>query len=243
VPGVRKWWLRGGFAAGLLLVIVLIVRAATPAPRAPEVPSDAELTASLGDLAEDIQRTFARVFAAEGHAYRDAALQVVEGDVTTGCGRTESLIGFYCALEETAYVDLSFYRALRQRFGDLGDFALAYVVAHELGHHVQEIFGTHDRVDREAALEPARAGDLAQQLELQADCYAGVWAHATGRRALVDGVDLDAGLAAAATIATGRAAPADDGAAGQPDPRLRWFRLGLERGSLAVCDTFAAAPR
>jgi uncharacterized protein len=240
-------------AAVLLLIIGLIVRAArvdltpardaTTAPAADAaVPPDAELIELLHGFARDVQHTFTQVFAAEGLRYREAALEIVSGDVETACGKTRDLIGFYCHQTETAYLALSFYRDRRQRLGVAGDLLQAYVVAHELGHHVQELFGTHARIAEEVARDPSREHELWRHLELQADCYAGVWAHWTGRFDLAGVRDLATVLAGWHTNADPDPSPPDSGVAPwRPtlEPIVHWFEIGLERGTLSACETLA----
>ncbi len=229
----------GALVAGLL---VIITRSSAPTvTRLDAAAIDGSLEQSLEQFAVDIQQSFAHVIADARVPYRDARLHLVEGDVTTGCGRTERLIGFYCASELAVYLDVSFYRALRERYGARGDRAQAYVLAHELGHHVQQLLGAHARLDAAVAADPSRAPELAMGLELQADCYAGFWARETSRRELFDIADLDATLAAAAQVGAERAgqgssrtSPAADDAS---RARERWFRVGFDEGTIGACDT------
>jgi len=211
-------------------------------------PAEDELVGFIHFAVDDIQGTFATVFAAEGHTYRDAKLKIFTDAVATGCGRSSAAIGpFYCPPDEKAYIDLSFYRELRQRFGAPGDFAQAYVLAHEFGHHCQQLLGANDEVARATRRDRSRANELSVRLELQADCYAGVWAHSTRQRQLLDAGDIEESLAAAAAIGDDRLqkmAGADVNPEtwthGSSAQRVRWFKIGLERGTLAACDTFAA---
>jgi predicted metalloprotease len=216
---------------------------------APEHDPDRELVEFVHFVIDDIQDTFARAFAAEGRDYPRAGLVLFTGATPTGCGRGEVAIGpFYCPPDRKAYIDLSFFRVLDERLGAGGDLAQAYVLAHELGHHLQTVLGTEARVRRDSARDKARANDLSVRLELQADCYAGVWAHATARRDLLEAGDLEESLNAAAAIGddrlqrmAGQRVNPETFSHGSSAQRARWFRRGFEDGTLAACDTFAVA--
>ena len=219
------------------------------APAGPTGPDpDAELVEFINYVIDDIQGTFAKVFAAEGHTYQDAKLRIFTEAVATGCGRSSAAIGpFYCPPDQKAYIDLSFYRELKQRFGAPGDFAQAYVLAHELGHHAQNLLGTNARVERESRRDRSRENELSVRLELQADCYAGVWAHSTQQRKLIEAGDIQESLDAAAAIGDDRLQQMGGGEVnpetwthGSSAQRVRWFKRGLEQGTLAACDTFGA---
>jgi predicted metalloprotease len=156
---------------------------------------------------------------------------------------------FYCPADRKVYIDLGFYRDLRDRFGAPGDFAQAYVIAHEVGHHVQTLLGTSQDVhERQQAVSREAANALSVRLELQADCYAGVWAHHANRtRQILEQGDVEEGLGAAAAIGDdriqsqtqGRVAP-ESFTHGSSEQRVRWFRAGLEQGTVDACDTFGA---
>jgi predicted metalloprotease len=169
------------------------------------------------------------------------------GSTNSGCGPATSAVGpFYCPLDRTAYLDLDFFRDLHVRFGAPGDFARAYVIGHELAHHVQNLTGVSDEVRTRSAEEPAVANELSIRLELQADCLAGVWGHSTYERDILESGDLEEGLAAAAAIgddriqaqATGRIDP-DTWTHGSSEQRVHWFRRGFDSGEAARCDTFS----
>lgn len=264
---------RGGTALKLggggivMAIIVLVARAAgvelpfssdtgsaptesqgTGAPKGPSGPDpDAELVGFINFVVDDIQGTFAKVFAAEGHRYQDARLKIFAEAVDTGCGLSSSAVGpFYCPPDNKAYIDLSFYRDLKQRFGAPGDFAQAYVLAHEFGHHCQNLLGTNEQVRRESARDRSRENDLSVRLELQADCYAGIWAHSTQQRKLIEAGDVEESLAAAAAIGddrlqkqAGQQVNPETWTHGSSSQRVRWFKTGLSQGTLAACDTFS----
>ncbi|AKT41563.1 KPN_02809 family neutral zinc metallopeptidase [Chondromyces crocatus] len=198
---------------------------------------------------DDAQNTWRKVFAESGRPYQNAKLVLFTGATQTGCGRGRAATGpFYCPLDERVYIDLGFYQELSKRFGARGDFAQAYVIAHEIGHHVQHLMGTNDRVRSAARGQQEGASGLAVRLELQADCYAGVWAHSTGQRDLLEAGDVDEALGAAAAIGDDRL-QRESGGAVQPESwthgssaqRSRWFKRGYEEGTLAACDTFGAS--
>ncbi len=217
-------------------------------PGAGGVDPDAELFDFVNFLVDDIQPVFHRLFADSGHTYRDAKLLVFREAVDTGCGLSSSAIGpFYCPADEKAYIDLSFYKELRATLGAPGDFAQAYVIAHELGHHAQHVLGLNAMVHRETKRNPAREKDLSVRLELQADCLAGAWARSTARRKLIEDGDLEESLAAAAAIGddrlqkmAGQAVNPETFTHGSSAQRVRWFRRGFDHGTLSACDTFAA---
>jgi predicted metalloprotease len=181
--------------------------------------------------------------------YRHAKLVLFTDATNTGCGFGRAATGpFYCPSDEQVYIDLGFYRELDQKLGAGGDFAQAYVIAHEMGHHVQKLLGTSDKVDKMRGHTDG-SGGASVRLELQADCYAGVWAHGAAQRNLLDQGDLDEALRAAAAIgddrlqrqATGTVSP-ETWTHGSSEQRGRWLRRGYDTGKLESCDTFAANP-
>ena len=198
----------------------------------------------------DTEETWSRIFASSGKQYREPVLVLFENQVQSGCGGASAASGpFYCPADQKVYLDLSFFRELDQRFGAPGDFAQAYVVAHEVGHHVQNLTGIAERVDaaRERASE-AQANALSVRQELQADCYAGVWGHyVAGSKTGIqlDPGDVEEGLAAAAAIGDDRLQRQSQGRVvpesfthGSSAQRVQWLRRGLESGRVADCDTF-----
>jgi predicted metalloprotease len=195
---------------------------------------------------DDVQKSWGERFAQKGQRYVPARLVLFRDAIGSACGLGQEAMGpFYCPSDRKVYIDLSFYRELRDRFGAPGDFAQAYVIAHEVGHHVQHLLGIDQRV-RDA---PRRAQQGEQgasvRLELQADCFAGIWAQSTERRQLLEAGDVDEALRAAASIgddrlqreATGKVQP-ESWTHGSSAERVRWFKRGYELGSLEACDTF-----
>jgi len=209
-------------------------------------PSEAVQFVSF--VLDDVQNVWAEKFAAKGAQYQRAKLVVFTDRTSTGCGMGDAATGpFYCPLDQRAYIDLGFYNELERRFGAAGDFAQAYVLAHEIGHHVQNLLGASDRVHRAPKSQQSGANGLSVRLELQADCYAGVWAHSTGRRNLLEAGDLEEALRAAAAIgddrlqrqATGTVSP-ETFSHGTSEQRSRWLRKGYDTGNPDTCDTFSA---
>ena len=197
---------------------------------------------------DDAQNTWKEEFARRKLTYSLANLVLFRGQTRSGCGTGAAEMGpFYCSRDARVYIDLSFYEELKQRFGSPGDFAQAYVITHEIGHHVQNLLGTSDRVHASSEREQAGANGLSVRLELQADCYAGIWARATEKRQLLEAGDIDEALRAAAAIgddrlqkqATGTVQP-ESFTHGTSEQRQRWFRRGYDQGTLESCDTFSA---
>jgi uncharacterized protein len=201
----------------------------------------------------DTEDTWGRVFQGIGRRYDPPTLVLFRGETNTACGTGLSAMGpFYCPLDQKVYIDLSFYDELKRRFHAPGDFAQAYVIAHEVGHHVQKLLGIADNVRRlkERTSDPVRANALQVPLELQADCFAGVWASLNDqvKKRLQPG-DVEAGLNAAAQIgddtlqrrSRGRVVP-ETFTHGSSAQRVGWFRKGLETGQMSACDTGAGEP-
>jgi hypothetical protein len=198
----------------------------------------------------DTEETWNTILPQYGVQYVEPSLVLFDGLVASGCGTAESAMGpFYCPLDQKVYIDMSFYNDLSKRFGAPGDFAQAYVIAHEVGHHVQNLVGTAEKVRAtQQRASKVDANELSVRMELQADCYAGVWAnHASRSRQLLEAGDVEEGLNAASAIgddrlqrmSQGRVVP-DAFTHGSSEQRVRWFRKGLESGSLEACDTFSA---
>jgi predicted metalloprotease len=192
---------------------------------------------------DDTQNTWTQLLPQQaGKPYHHAKLVLFRDYTQSGCGGAESATGpFYCPADEKVYIDLGFYDELKRRFGAPGEFAQAYVLAHEIGHHVQNILGIERRVQGNS-----RGQDSASvRLELQADCFAGVWAHSTQQRGLLEKGDVESALGAAAAVgddrlqkmATGHVNP-DSFTHGSSDQRMSWFNKGLDSGSISSCDTF-----
>jgi predicted metalloprotease len=194
---------------------------------------------------DDVQTTWAKIFSSSGTRFSPARLVLFRNSTDSGCGPAQSAMGpFYCPLDERVYLDLGFFEELQKRLGASGDFAQAYVVAHELGHHVQHLLGTDARVRQLQESNPSQANELSVRLELQADCYAGVWGHSTSQRDhLVQG-DVDEALSAASAVGddriqkqtTGRI-NVDSFTHGSAAQRSQSFKRGFESGDPKSCDT------
>jgi predicted metalloprotease len=217
-----------------------------PLPGAPD--PDADLVDYMSFVLDDVQHTWAKQFARSGERYDPAKLVLFTSAVDTGCGFAQSALGpFYCPNDAKVYLDLDFFRELRDRFGAPGDFAQAYVVAHELGHHVQNLLGIEAETRREQQRHAGQANALSVRQELQADCFAGIWAHSTYERHILERGDLHEGLRAAAAVgddrlqeqATGRV-DHESFTHGTSAQRERWFERGFDSGDLDRCDTFGA---
>ncbi|HQX08605.1 MAG TPA: neutral zinc metallopeptidase [Zoogloea sp.] len=234
--------------------IVLNQAAQAPAPSATSRPAgppanDAESKFIRHVLAET-EDTWQQIFRQNGKQYVEPTLVLFSGATRTACGVGQAAMGpFYCPADQKVYIDLSFYQELKTRYRAPGDFAQAYVIAHEVGHHVQNLLGISGKVQaaRERASE-REANALSVRLELQADCLAGVWAkNADAARGILEAGDLEEALQAATAIgddtlqkqAQGYAVP-DSFTHGSAEQRMRWFKRGMESGQLAVCNTFQA---
>ncbi len=198
---------------------------------------------------DDTQKTWEQILPEQaGKPYRHAKLVLFRNYTQSGCGGAESATGpFYCPQDEKVYIDLGFYDELRQRFGAPGQFAQAYVLAHEIGHHIQKIAGTEAQVRQMNQGNRRMDNALSVKVELQADCYAGVWAHSTQQRNLLEQGDIQSALGAAAAVgddrlqrmSTGHVTP-DSFTHGSSAQRMHWFQQGFASGSIAACNTFAA---
>jgi hypothetical protein len=195
---------------------------------------------------DDVQATWAKILPQYGAQYHDAKLVLFRNATDTGCGTGQTAMGpFYCPVDQKAYIDLGFYEELKTKFGANGDFAQAYVLAHELGHHVQHILGTDAKVRQATEANPRLANQLSVKMELQADCFAGVWAHSTEQRRILQAGDVDEALNAAASVGDDRiqkratgTVNADSFTHGSSAQRVSWFKKGLDTGDLRACDTF-----
>lgn len=211
-----------------------------------ETPEEQQRVKFMSFVLDDIQDTWARVLPQQ---YRRTTLVLFRGATESACGLGESAMGpFYCPGDQKVYLDLEFFDQLDQRFGAPGDFAQAYVVAHEIGHHIQHLLGIESQVRSAQQRQPRAANQYSVLLELQADCLAGVWGHSTNRRNLLDPDDAEEGLRAAASIGddaiqrqtTGRVRP-ESFTHGSAAQRVEWLRRGLESGDVNACDTFRSA--
>lgn len=197
---------------------------------------------------DDTQKTWEQVLPEQaGSPYRHAKLVLFRDYTQSGCGGAQSATGpFYCPADEKVYIDLSFYDELKRRFGAPGEFAQAYVLAHEIGHHVQKLLGIEGKVHRLQEQNPSSANPLSVRLELQADCFAGIWAHSTQQRGLIDPGDVQSALGAAAAVgddhiqqmARGHVQP-ETFTHGSSQQRTAWFTKGLNSGTISACNTFS----
>ncbi|HRA22390.1 MAG TPA: neutral zinc metallopeptidase [Usitatibacteraceae bacterium] len=231
-----------------------VAQVAAPPEQRQEGPAQGaprdEMSVFVSRVLASTEDTWEGVFREGGSSYRAPKLVLFTGATPSACGTGRAAMGpFYCPGDEKVYIDLSFYRDLRDRFRAPGDFAQAYVIAHEVGHHVQKLLGISAKVDgMRGRMSEAQFNRLSVRTELQADCFAGVWAHRAQReRGLLEPGDLEEGLGAAAAIGDDRLQRQSGGSVvpdsfthGSSAQRVRWFRTGFDGGSLKACDTFAA---
>lgn len=218
--------------------------ASGPVSSSPEEQKRVEFVSFVLD---DAQNTWAKIFPEMGQQYQRAKLVLFRDAIQSACGFAESASGpFYCPGDEKVYIDLSFYDELSQRFGAAGEFAQAYVLAHEIGHHVQRLLGTEAKVRRAQQAQPRAANALSVRLELQADCLAGVWGHSTAQRNILESGDVESGLRAASSIGddhiqkmAGRAVSPESFTHGSSAQRVEWFKKGLSTGQVSACNTFS----
>ncbi len=214
-------------------------------------PKEAEMVEFVSVILADTEQTWAQLFAKKGMTYKEPTLVLFRNVVRSACGTAQSASGpFYCPADQQVYIDLSFFDELAQRYGAPGDFAQAYVLAHEVGHHIQTISGISNKVmQKRQAASNVESNQLSVLQELQADCLAGVWAfQANKQRQLLEMGDIEEGLKAASAIgddtlqkqAGGRVTP-DSFTHGSSAQRVQWFKRGLEKGSIDSCDTFSDA--
>jgi hypothetical protein len=262
MPGARRAGL-GGFGLIAVVVIALLLGfdpsqlvqgpsgdSAVSVPQGPTGAAEAELKDFVSVVLADTEDTWREQFRKLGATYEEPRLVLFSGAVESACGYAQSAMGpFYCPGDQNVYLDLSFFYELEQRFQAPGDFAGAYVVAHEVGHHVQNILGIMEKVDRvRAQASQADANALSVRVELQADCFAGVWARNADRaRDILEAGDIEEGLGAAAAVGDDRLQRQGQGYVvpdsfthGSSEQRVRWFRRGFENGEIDDCDTFNA---
>ena len=219
-----------------------------PAPIPPEEDPQVDLKDFSSYVFTDAQNTWSKIFEDDGDAYDRAEMVLYSDAVSTGgCGSATSAVGpFYCPADSRVYLDLSFYDDMSRQLGAPGDFAWAYVIAHELGHHVQNIKGTNDEVAEAERDDPDSANELSVRLELQADCYAGVWAATVFAEGDLERGDLDEAFTATEAIGddrlqreAGQTIDPDSFTHGTSEQRRTWFENGYEGGDPAQCDTFS----
>jgi len=214
-----------------------------PARDAAEKP----LVQFVSFVLDDTQNTWTQLLPQQtGTPYRHAKLVLFRDYTQSGCGGAESATGpFYCPEDERVYIDLSFFDELSRRFGAPGQFAQAYVLAHELGHHIQKLTGIEGKVRQLQESDSREVNPLSVKLELQADCFAGIWAHSTQQRGLLEKGDVESALGAASAVgddhlqkmATGHVSP-ESFTHGTSQQRMHWFNAGLSNGTIAACNTF-----
>ncbi|MBY0505590.1 MAG: zinc metallopeptidase [Bryobacteraceae bacterium] len=216
-----------------------IASTADPGRTQAEQPQVEFVTFVLNDVQRTMERTVPN--------YRRAKLVLFRDGTQSGCGAADSAMGpFYCPADEKVYIDLGFYDELKRRFGAPGQFAQAYVLAHEVGHHIQKLMGIESQVRRLQQENPSRENALSVRMELQADCFAGVWGHSTAERNLLEQGDVESGLGAAAAVGddriqqmSGSRVSPERFTHGSAAQRVQWFQTGLKSGSLEACNTFA----
>ena len=221
------------------------VETGTP-PSQEELAAEEPMVQFVSFVLDDAQNTWQQLFARRGEQYQDARLVLFRDAVDSQCGMGQAAMGpFYCPPDQRVYIDLSFFDELKQRFGAQGDFAQAYVIAHEIGHHVQNLLGIERQVRAQQQRNPGAANELSVRMELQADCFAGIWGHSTGQREVLERGDVEEGLNAAAAIGDdrlqrqtgGRVSP-ESFTHGSSAQRVEWFRRGLSDGQVERCNTF-----
>jgi len=255
-----------GFGGAILLLILSLVfktnffalfsggGSGAPPPAAAGRPNTARDAAEkpmvqfVSFVLDDTQKAWTEILPQQsGRQYHHAKLVLFRDSIQSGCGGAESATGpFYCPNDERVYIDLGFFDELKRRFGAPGEFAQAYVLAHELGHHVQNILGIERKMQLLQEQNPQARKPLSVKLELQADCFAGIWAHTTQQRGLLEQGDIESALGAASAVgddrlqkmATGHVNP-DSFTHGSSEQRMTWFRKGFDSGSISACNTFA----
>jgi hypothetical protein len=217
-------------------------------PTTPDLSTVAGQTTFLSEVFTDIQAMWENEFGGAGAAYVPAQLVLFQSQVATACGTESANVGpFYCSGDRRVYLDIQFFSAMAAQFGVSGDFAEAYVVAHEVGHHIQNVVGITSRVAAADQADPAQKNALSVRVELQADCLAGVWAHSAYQRSLLEPGDIEEALHTAQVVgddflanASGSSVTPDSWTHGSSAQRQQWFTTGYTDGSPGVCDTFAS---
>lgn len=255
---------RGGIGLGTIVValaasyffgidpsVILGLASNSPAPvAAHKPPADDTMARFVSKILASTETTWDAVFAESGARYQQPKLVLFTGSTPTACGTGQSAMGpFYCPADRKVYIDLAFYRDLKERFHAPGEFAQAYVIAHEVGHHVQNLLGISDKVHKaQQNASKARANALSVRLELQADCFAGVWGNrADAARHIIEPGEIAQALNAASAIGDDRLQQQSQGRIvpesfthGSSEQRMRWFKRGMDSGDLRQCDTFKA---
>jgi predicted metalloprotease len=255
----------GGGLGAIVIIVLALLFGVDPRMLTQMMPTETSVPASgpaqpgqrdemsefVSVVLADTEDTWNELFRRGGETYREPTLVLFSGAVESACGFAQAAVGpFYCPADQKVYIDLSFYQDLRSRFQAPGDFAQAYVIAHEIGHHVQNLMGIAQKVHQaQQRLSQEQANALSVRMELQADCLAGIWAHHANRtRQILEQGDVEEALNAASQIGDDRMqmrgrgyVSPDSFTHGSGEQRVRWFRTGLESGELRQCDTFAVA--
>ena len=213
-------------------------------------PADDRMAKFVSTVLADTEDVWKDVFTKGGSAYREPSLVLFRGATATACGQGQAAMGpFYCPADQKVYIDLGFYETLQKKLGAPGDFAQAYVISHEVGHHVQNLLGITGKMDQmRGRVSKAEYNAMSVRLELQADCFAGMWAHHAQRaRSILEQGDVEEAMNAAAKIgddalqgSRGGAVVPESFTHGTSAQRARWFNTGLQQGSVKACDTFSA---
>jgi hypothetical protein len=238
------------FGINPMTVLSLLSGGSPQQTTAQRPPADDRMATFVSTVLADTEDTWTELFRTGGGTYEKPKLVLFSGSTPTACGTGQSASGpFYCPADQKIYIDLNFYRLMQQRYQVTGEFAQAYVIAHEVGHHVQTLMGISGKVRQaQQRASQAEGNRLSVQLELQADCFAGVWAyHANRSRGILEAGDIEAGLNAASAIGDdalqrkeqGHVIP-DSFTHGTSAQRVRWFKRGIETGKVAACNTFEA---
>ena len=237
------------------MTVLNLLSGGSPAPQtqsapAHKPPADDHMAAFVSTVLADTEDVWKDIFSQGGTTYTEPKLVLFRGATATACGQGQAAMGpFYCPSDQKVYIDLGFYETLKKRLGAPGDFAQAYVIAHEVGHHVQNLLGISAQMDqRRGRVSQAQYNALSVRLELQADCFAGVWAnHAQAARQLLEQGDVEEAMNAAAKIgddalqrSSGGQVVPESFTHGTSAQRQRWFDMGLKNGSVKRCDTFSA---
>ena len=260
--GMRMGLPVGGGIGGIVILLLIsaltgtnpmdIINSGGPASTgttgpATGVPADDPQTEFVSFVLGDLEQTWGEVFAAQGARYTPPVLVLFTDATQSGCGVGQAAMGpFYCPADRKVYLDLSFFAELDQRFGAPGDFAQAYVIAHEVGHHIQTLTGLSEKVQSaRRGLSEGESNALSVRQELQADCYAGVWGYYAAQREVLEPGDADEGMAAAAAIGDDRLQRQSQGRIvpesfthGSSEQRMTWLRRGMQSGQMQDCDTF-----
>lgn len=256
---------RGGIGLGTIVValaasyffgidpsVILGLANNSPAPpvAAHKPPADDTMARFVSKILASTETTWQGVFSESGSRYQQPKLVLFSGSTPTACGTGQSAMGpFYCPADRKVYIDLSFYRDLKERFHAPGEFAQAYVIAHEVGHHVQNLLGISDKVHKaQQGASKARANALSVRLELQADCFAGLWGNrADAAKHIIEPGEIAQALNAASAIGDDRLQQQSQGRIvpesfthGSSEQRMRWFKRGMDSGDIRQCDTFKA---